>query len=360
MADQTFICVVGASGLIGVRHMQHCIDEPLVKLSCIVDPMPAGVELAKKHNVPHFNTVDDMLTAKEAGTVAVDGAILATPNHTHVPLGIQLVKAGIHALVEKPMSTDIPSGRELVAAAKATGFKVLVGHHRRFNPYVVAAKQQLVNGKLGKVLAVQGEWTVLKPPEYFAPPTSWRGESKSGGVILINLVHDMDLLCYLFGNVVKVYCEKGPVTRNNSVEETGAVILTFKSGTIGTFIFSDAVASPHNWEGATGENPTMPYTGQHVYTFFGTKGTMSVPELKVHHYAVDDDKGCWTDPFIVDPAPTIEDIPPFTLQLRHFVDVCKGKAEPNCSSLEALRAIILLETIKESMAKGVPVDVPQG
>lgn len=165
------------------------------------------------------------------------------------------------------MSTDIPSDRELVAAANATGLKVLVGHHRRFNPYIVAAKQQLVDGKLGKgntllqtasssslcslVLAVQGEWTVLKPPEYFAPPTSWRGESKSGGVILINLVHDMDLLRYLFGDVVKVYCEKGPVTRKNSVEETGAVVLTFESGTIGTFIFSDAVASPRNWEGAS-------------------------------------------------------------------------------------------------------------
>ncbi len=87
---------------------------------------------------------------------------------------------------------------------------------------------------------------------------------------------------------------------------------------------------------------------------------MTVPELKVHRYARDDDKGCWTDPFTADQAPAIEDIPPFTLQLRHFVDVCKGKAEPNCSSLEALKTIILLEAIKESMAKGVPVDVPQG
>ncbi len=84
----------------------------------------------------------------------------------------------------QPMSTDIPSGRELVAAANGTGFKVLVGHHRRFNPYIVAAKQQLVDGKLGKgkillqtasspslslVLAVQGEWIVLKaqPPGVF-------------------------------------------------------------------------------------------------------------------------------------------------------------------------------------------------
>ncbi len=75
--------------------------------------MPAGVKLARKHNVPHFNSVDDMLAAKAAGTVTVDGAILATPNHTHVPLGIQLVKAGVHALVEKATFISLCSERTL-------------------------------------------------------------------------------------------------------------------------------------------------------------------------------------------------------------------------------------------------------
>ena len=61
----------------------------------------------------------------------------------------------------------------------------------------------------------------------------------------------MDLLRYLCGDVVKVYCQQGPSTRGFDVEETGALVLTFKSGAVGTFVFSDAVASPHNWEGAS-------------------------------------------------------------------------------------------------------------
>jgi predicted dehydrogenase len=129
----TPICVIGAPGLIGVRHTQHCLDEPTVELTCVVDPTPAGPLLAEKikvspyrclycvcgaanglavlFQVPLYTSIDAMLAARAAGEVKVAGAILATPNATHVSLGIQLVEAGIHALVEKPMSTDIPSGR---------------------------------------------------------------------------------------------------------------------------------------------------------------------------------------------------------------------------------------------------------
>jgi hypothetical protein len=82
-------------------------------------------------------------------------------------------------------------------------------------------------------------------------------------VQLINLVHDVDLLRHLFGNITRVYCEQGPNTRGHAVEETGACTLRFASDAVGTFIFSDAAASPYQFEGATGENPTMPHTVSH-------------------------------------------------------------------------------------------------
>ncbi|KAJ6625119.1 quinate utilization oxidoreductase QutH [Mycena sp. CBHHK59/15] len=356
MPKTTNICVIGASGLIGLRHTQHCLDEPLVTLSCIVDPMPSGKTLAETHNVPYFTSVDDMLAAKAAGDVLVDGAILGTPNATHVPLGMQMVRGGVHALVEKPMSTDIESGRQLVAAAAQTQHKILVGHHRRFNPYVVSAKRLLDAGSLGRVLAVQGLWTTLKPASYFAPPTAWRAEAGSGGVILINLVHDLDLMRYLFGDVVRVYCEKGASTRGFAVEETGALTMVFKSGTVGTFVFSDAAASPHCFEAATGENPMIPYNGRDVYTFLGTQGTASFPALRVHRYSAGGD---WTNDVITEPAPEVDVVPPFTLQLQHFARVCQGEEEPNCSGLEALKTIILVESVRESMETGKAVDVAQ-
>jgi predicted dehydrogenase len=154
--------------------------------------------------------------------------------------------------------------------------------------------------------------------------------------------------------------------------------MVFESGAVGTFVFSDAVASPHNFEAASpypdipfsakrrtlmcarayvaGENPMVPYKGENVYTFLGTQGTASFPELRVHRYSAGGD---WTDEFVTEPATKVERIPPFTRQLQHFAQVCRGKEEPRCSALEALKTIILVEAVRKSMDTGTAVEVAQ-
>lgn len=123
--------------------MTHVLEEPLCNLACIVDPAPAGVELAEKHGCPLYAGVPEMLAAISSNHLKVDGAILATPTGTHVPLGLLLVKAGIHVIVEKPLSVDVAGGKELVGAAAASGAQILVGHHRRFNPYIREVRMSL-------------------------------------------------------------------------------------------------------------------------------------------------------------------------------------------------------------------------
>ncbi|KAJ8296395.1 scyllo-inositol 2-dehydrogenase (NAD(+)) [Rhodotorula toruloides] len=313
------LSIIGAPGLIGQRHTQHALDEPNVNLTCIVDPTPAGPPYAEKLGVKLYRSTEDMLAARTKGEVRVDAAILATPNATHVPLGIQLVQAGIHTLVEKPFSTDVESGRALLAAEASSSAKILVGHHRRFNPYVVNTKKLLDNGKLGNVLAVQGTWACLKPMSHFAAPTEWRREKGTGGVLMINLSHEIDCLRYLFGNITRVYCEVGASTRGFPVDETGA--------------------------------------GETVYTVLGTQGSLAFPSLQVWHYP--SLSGSWTDPLIrSDPLP-LDPTPPFTHQLRHFVDVVEGRAEPRCSGRDALQTIATLEAIAKSIETGLPVEVEQ-
>lgn len=87
------------------------------------------------------------------------------------------------------MSTDILSGRDLVATSYLSKSKLLIGHHRRFNPYIQNLKSIVDSGKLGIILAVQGQWTVKKPDAYYEVPTEWRKDSSlGGGPALINLV----------------------------------------------------------------------------------------------------------------------------------------------------------------------------
>ena len=141
--------LISCKGFIGLRHLNHVLQEPLCRLGAIVDVAPAGAELAKRHRCPIYTTIPEMMTAIHSGQLKVDGAILATPTASHVPLGLLLVEAGVHVIIEKPLSVDTASGKELVAAATASGAQILVGHHRRFNPHMREVLQYLPESATG-------------------------------------------------------------------------------------------------------------------------------------------------------------------------------------------------------------------
>ncbi|KAH0610189.1 uncharacterized protein H6S33_011716 [Morchella sextelata] len=358
------IAVVGAAGLIGVRHVDHILQEPLTALSALVGASQTDRvnELANKHHVPIFKTTEELLAARAEGKVVVDAAIVATPNNTHVPIGILLIDNDITALVEKPIAADSSSTTALLEAlgrAKGRGSSaaVLVGHHRRFNTYIRAAKKAITSGILGKIVAFQGTWALLKDLNYFKD--EWRTQVGTGGPILVNLVHEIDNLRYLFGDIERVYVEKGMSTRGYEVEETVVMTMRFDSGIVGTFIVSDCSASPYNWESATGESPYIPKLGQSVYTILGTKGSLSLPELRRWHYDSANGNGSWYNEMEYDDSlkSEIDDVMPLTLQLQDFVKVHKGMKGPNCSALEACKSLMVIEAVAKSMNTQQPVEV---
>ena len=96
-----------------------------------------------------------------------------------MPLSLELISAGVHVLVEKPISTSIEDGQKLIEAAREKNVCLLVGHHRRFNPYLLAAKKEVERGGLGTMIAVQGSWCLRKPEEYFGGIGEWRRNGAS-------------------------------------------------------------------------------------------------------------------------------------------------------------------------------------
>ena len=104
------IAVIG-TGLIGPRHAQAVLKEPGALLVCIVDPDPAAKDVASSLNLPLYESVREMLASQDKP----EAAIICTPNHTHVAVGKELLHGGVHVLVEKPISTDIEGGQELVS-----------------------------------------------------------------------------------------------------------------------------------------------------------------------------------------------------------------------------------------------------
>ena len=164
------IAVVGA-GLIGPRHAEAIRNCPSAHLLAFVDPDPAARTVAASFDVPFFQSISELLASSETRP---DAAIICTPNHTHVSIARDFLAAGIHVLVEKPLCTEVTEGRALIQFAEVRDLKLLVGHHRRFNPYVVAAKRALEAGVVGKVIAISGLWTLKKADAYFLSPTAWK------------------------------------------------------------------------------------------------------------------------------------------------------------------------------------------
>ncbi|PVH99102.1 NAD(P)-binding protein [Periconia macrospinosa] len=342
------IAIVG-TGLIGPRHAEAVANQPDAQLSCIVDSNPIAAEaVARKFNCPWFTSVEDMLASQEHRPNA---ALVCTPNHTHVAVSKSLLEGGIHVLCEKPISVDIETGKELVFDIETSQTQLLIGHHRRFNRYVLAAKP--VISSLGKVVAVSGLWTIYKPPEYFEAPTEWRRLS-TAGPILINLIHEIDILHYWFGPIVRVFAEQTASQRGHAAEEGAAITLRFSSGIVGTFILADAVVSPHNFESGTGENPMIPGVGRDCYRVFGSEASFSFPDMTRWSYT---GQRSWTETISSECTDVPETRVPFELQIEHFVKVVKGEQIPGCTGRDGLRAVMVCEAIKRSMVEQSPIEI---
>lgn len=348
--SEVSVAVIGV-GLIGPRHAQSIVNCEAAQLLCFIDPSPAASKVAEAFNVPLFASIDHML---ESG-VAPDAAVVCTPNNTHVAISKALLSAGINVLVEKPISTTIQDGKDLVTAAQSSRRHLIVGHHRRFNPYIAATKNALLDGTVGSPVAISGLWALYKPPSYFAAPTEWRANADGGGVILINMIHEVDILQYLFGPIIKVHGEQTKPTRGNSAEEGAAILLRFESGLVGTFVIVDTSPSAHSFEGGTGENPTIPKTGKDFLRIFGTDATLSVGDMVITRHAQAEVKG-WTNPVHQELLPVGNEIP-FDEQIQNLVQVVNGKEPPRCSGEDGLSAIIVCEGIRKALKTGEAVDI---
>ena len=339
------IAVMGA-GLIGKRHIATIAAERRTTLAAIIDPSDAARELAAEKKAPWFSS---LATALASGPF--DGVIIATPNQLHVANALEAVRAGIPALVEKPIADNAAEAEILVAAAEAAGVPILIGHHRRHNPMIQAAKAALDAGRLGKVLTAQGTFWVAKPDDYF--DVQWRRED-GGGPILINLIHDVDLFRYFFGEVESVHAMQSSAARGFVIEDTAVVLLRFQSAVLATLNACDAAASPWSWEMTSGENPSYPRQDQLCYQIGGTSGSLSIPQLTL-----------WTSPSapnwlerLVKERLPFDTAEPLALQLKHFCDVICGAASPLVSGREGLETLRVIEAIKSSARSGKTVHLP--
>lgn len=213
------IAVVGA-GSMGMNHLRVLSDFPdeQVQLVGVAEPDPRA--LARAVNRFHIQGYADyraLLAEQKPDVLAV-----VVPTNLHYEIASNALDAGIHVLVEKPIAASAEEALALVDLAAVRGVCLAVGHIERFNPAVIALKQRLAAGELGRIFSLHARRLGPFPPRI-----------RDVGVTLDLATHELDVMRYLTGaEVTQVFAETQQRI-HHSQEDLLLGVLRFSDDSIG-------------------------------------------------------------------------------------------------------------------------------
>ena len=328
---------IAGLGLVGERHATAIAASGEAELVAVIDPNDACMEFVTQNGLARYKGLEAAFENEQ-----FDGIILATPTPLHVAQSMECIARGCPILIEKPIATSSQDAESMAKLAHASDVPILVGHHRRHNPIIQSAKALLEEDRIGDIRAVHANCWFYKPDEYFEK-APWR-KQKGAGPISVNLVHDVDLIRYFCGEVASVQAQLCSSRRGYENEDVAAAVLRFESGAIGTISVSDAIVSPWSWELTSGEYPIYPKTQESSYHIGGSKGSMSVPDLKIWSHEQRPD---WWSPIGAQQInPDKSD--PLINQIVHFCAVIQREVEPLVSAAEGIKTLRVIEAIQKA------------
>ena len=140
-----------------------------------------------------------------------DRAIITSPDFTHAGLIARALDAGVDVVVEKPLTIDPESTRQIAQAVERTGRQVVVTHNYRYSPRNSGLKELIKNGSIGTPLSVTFEWVLdtAHGADYFR---RWhRDKANSGGLLIHKASHHFDLINWLLADAPTVVYARGGV-----------------------------------------------------------------------------------------------------------------------------------------------------
>jgi predicted dehydrogenase len=297
-----------------------------------------------------------------------DAVIIANPSAYHLEVAIPAAQAGCHLLLEKPISHNLERLDDLKAALQQGGGKVLVGFQFRFHPCFCKAAQLMAEGAVGRALSARAHYGDYLPgwhpwEDY---RTSYSVRPEMGGGAVLTLCHPLDYLRWLLGEVESVWAFTGklsemditpstsgvtpstsgvtpstsgvtPTTSGVTVEDAAEIGLRFASGVLGS-AHLDYFQRPPSYR----------------FEIIGSQGTLSwdAADNTVRLYRAS--AGAW-ETF---PAPAdFERNDMFLDEMRHFLDVVQGKAQPFCTLADGERVLRLALAALESSRTGKVVQL---
>lgn len=337
--------VIGA-GLMGMKHIEVVCACDMCSLVGIADVDASRKVIADAVGVPFYRTLEELIEREQPS-----GVIIATPNAQHAASAEACAKRSVHVLIEKPIADTLSQAMRIVDVANEYEIRVLVGHHRRHSPLIQKTRELVRGGALGKLVGVSVLWALMKPEEYF--DVEWRRKRHVGGPLLINLVHDLDSLRFICGEIRDVYARTTSAVRQFDVEDSLSISMSFDNGALGSVLASDATPAAWSYEAAVGENPLYFRTDENCYHFLGTSASLAFPQMELWRYPEAEQKG-WQHPMertqiAVTPAD------PLKIQLEHFCRVVQGEDDPVMNASDGAKSLAVAIAVQQSASKGIPI-----
>lgn len=260
-------------GNIGKHHCSYLLEGKLsrAELTAACSVIPAELDLFRGKVPNLFSDGDEMIKSGKC-----DAIIVATPHFQHTTLGIAALEAGLHVMIEKPISAHKADAERLIACAKKHPKQVFGGMFQmRVEPRYAKIKKLIESGELGAIVRIN--WIItdwFRTEAYYASGgwrATWKGEG--GGVLLNQCLHQLDMLQWLCGmpSRVRGFCQLGRF-HNIEVEDNVTSYLEWKNGATGVFVTS------------TGEAP-----GTNRFEIVGTCGKLVLENNKLHFTRNDTD-----------------------------------------------------------------------
>ncbi len=222
--------LVGAGG-VGARHARTLSALDDVDLVGVVDAVPGAADsLAGELGVPVADSLERLLRERP------DAVWLCVPPFAHGELERAVVRAGLPFFVEKPLAADLGTAEEVAAAVAAAGVPTATGYHWRHLDTVARAREVLAAAPPRMVTVT---WQDKVPP-----PAWWRRVDRSGGQVVEQATHVLDLARVLAGEVVEVLACAAPSTDpDRDVADATTAVLTFASGAVGSLAVACTLAA---------------------------------------------------------------------------------------------------------------------
>lgn len=243
-SEKTVSVGIIGMGNMGSAHARNIVSGkvPGLTLTAVADQKED--RLAEFAEISSFAEGSDLIASGK-----VEAVIIATPHYDHTVLGIQALEAGLHVLVEKPISVHKADCERLIAAHTDTKQVFAAMFNQRTDPRYIRLKGLIDSGELGTINRVQ--WTItdwFRSYAYYASG-GWRAtwEGEGGGVLLNQCPHQLDLWQWLFGmpESIRAHIELGRY-HDIEVEDEVMAYLRYADGMSGVFITTTGEAPGTN------------------------------------------------------------------------------------------------------------------